>query len=69
MIGGLCQDFGWEAAEYALLYVIMVSVDGRIKVRVAERGAISQGHHLKRCSEYLCTFHLDFLAFSTLRTF
>lgn len=33
MIDGLCQDFGWETAEYALLYVITVSVDGRIQVR------------------------------------
>lgn len=33
MIDGLCQDFGWETAEYALLYVITVSVDGRMKVR------------------------------------
>ena len=49
--------------------LLTVSVDGTIKVRVAERGAISQGHHRKRCSEYLCTFHLDFLAFRTLRTF
>lgn len=69
MTGGLCQDFGWETAEHALLYVITVSVDGRIKVRAAERGAIRQGHQHEGCSEYLCTFHLDFLAFRTLRTF
>lgn len=32
-IDGLCQDCGWETAEYALLYVITVSVDGRIQAR------------------------------------
>ena len=38
-------------------------------VKSSDTGAVRQGHQCERCSEYLCTFHLDFLAFGTLRTF